>query len=330
MIVSGTDKYFRTTFKNEAEIEQVVKDYAEYLFGSTILLVPKAKITTMGGTGTIPDGFVVDVESEEWFMVEAELASHGTWQHIAPQISKQLAAVDSQTTRDSILKITLDLVKCDEAAANVFADLGISQLDIHGKLQTILKKAPTIAIPIDGVPSDLQSWAKTLKFIVKIWVIEKYQSLDGKTIIYSIPEENVPTIVTGAAQGQRTSTVVAQWSQPYQDVMQAGLIREAQKVFLDYGPRGQAKKTFEGLLRKEGVEVDGNIMSLSAAAVYCIRKAGSQRKTANGWIMWKTEEGIYLNEFYNRVYSNDVQGQDMGSVQPITAQDDKQQAPVSF
>jgi hypothetical protein len=317
MIVSGSQKYFRAPFNNEAEIEKVVKDYAEYLFGSSILLVPKAKITTMGGTGTIPDGFVVDVESEEWFIVEAELASHGTWQHIAPQISKQLAAVDSQSTRDSILKIALDLGKCDQAAAEVFADLGISELDIHGKLQTILKKAPTIAIPIDGVPSDLQSWAKTLKFIVKIWVIEKYQSLDGTTIIYSVPEENVPTIATGVTQGQPTSTVPARWSQPYQDVMEVGLIREGQKVLLEYGPRGQTKKTFEGFLKKEGVEVDGKVMSLSAAAVYCIQKAGSQRQTANGWIMWKTEGGTYLNEFYNQVYSNDEQGQNTLDVQSI-------------
>lgn len=320
MIVSGSEKYFRAPFDNEAEIEKVVKDYAQYLFGSSILLVPKAKITTMGGTGTIPDGFVVDVESEEWFMVETELASHGTWQHIAPQISKQLAAVDSQSTRDSILKITLDLVKCDQAAADVFADLGISQLDIHGKLHAILKKAPTIAIPIDSVPSDLQSWAKTLKFNVKIWVIEKYQSLDGTTIIYSVPEENVPTIVTGATHGQIASTAATRWSQPYQDVMQAGLISEGQKVLLEYGPRGHTKKTFEGFLRKEGVEV-GKVMSLSAAAVYCIQKAGSQRQTANGWIMWKTEDGVYLNEFYNQAYSNDQQGPDTCDVQPVAQPD---------
>ena len=157
MIVAGANKYFRAPFNDEAEIETVVKDYAEYLFGSSIVFIPKSKITTMGGTGTIPDGFVVDVESEEWFMVEAELVSHGTWQHIAPQISKQLAAVDSQATRDSILDIALDLVKSDKDAAGVFADLDIAQLDIHGKLQTILRKSPTIAIPIDGVPSDLQA-----------------------------------------------------------------------------------------------------------------------------------------------------------------------------
>lgn len=305
MIVAGVNKYFRTPFNNEAEIETVVRDYAEYLFGSSIVFIPKSKITTMGGAGTIPDGFVVDVESEEWFMVEAELASHGTWQHIAPQISKQLAAVDSQATRDSILAIALDLVKSDKNAAGVFADLGIAQLDIHGKLQTIIRKSPTIAIPIDGVPSDLQAWARTLKFKVKIWVIEKFQSLDGSSILYSVPDENVPTISTTTNKGQPSSMVAARWSQPFQDVMQAGLIHEGQKVFLEYGPRGKQKKVFEGVLRKEGVEVDGKVMSLSASAVYCIQKVGSQRATANGWIMWKTEDGTYLTDFYNQVYSAD-------------------------
>ena len=60
---------------------------------------------------------------------------------------------------------------------------------------------------------------------------------------------------------------------------------------------------FEGVLRKEGVELDGKGMSLSAAAVYCMQRAGSQRDTADGWIMWKTEDGTSLSEFYNQFYS---------------------------
>jgi hypothetical protein len=44
-------------------------------------------------------------------------------------------------------------------------------------------------------------------------------------------------------------------------------------------------------------------MSLSAAAVHCIKSAGSHRETANGWIMWKTEDGTYLNDFYNKILS---------------------------
>lgn len=309
MIVTGKNKYFRAPFDNEAEIEKVVKDYAQYLFGSSILMIPKSKITTIGGTGTIPDGFVIDVETGEWFLVEAELSSHGTWQHIAPQISKQLAAVDSQVTRDSILKIALELIKSDKCAADVFADLDIPQLDIHGKLQSILKKPPTIAIPIDGIPADLQAWAKTLKFKVKIWVIEKFQGLEGSTVFYSVPDENVPTMTTN--KGKSTTTASTKWSQPYQIVMEAGLIHEGQKVFLEYGPKGKPKKVFEGILRAGGVEVEGKVMSLSTAAVFCIRKAGSCRDTANGWVMWKTAEGILLNDFYNKALS-------MGSESPET------------
>jgi hypothetical protein len=311
MIVRGSDKYFRVPFSDEREIEKVVKDYAEYLFGSSILFLPKSKINTIGGTGTIPDGFVIDVESEEWFMVEAELASHGTWQHIAPQVSKQLAATDSQATRESLLKVCLELVKKDKAAAGIFAELNIPQLEIHGKLQVIFAKPPTIAIPIDGVPPDLQSWVKTLKFPVKIWLIEKYQSLDGKTVFYSIPDENVPTLTTQTVKGEPLSTLFNRLSQPYQDVLQSGLIKAGQTVLLDYGPRGKPKKQWQGILRKDGVEVDGKIMSLSAAAVYCIQQAGSQRATANGWIMWKTEEGTYLSEFYNKIFSSQAQDEKM-------------------
>ena len=96
--------------------------------------------------------------------------------------------------------------------------------------------------------------------------------------------------------------------------MQAGLIKEGQIVLLDYGPRGKPKKQWKGTLRKDGVEVDGKIMSLSAAAVYCIKKAGSHRETANGWIMWKTEEGTYLYEFYNKIFTAQSTGQDMKTV----------------
>jgi len=54
-------------------------------------------------------------------------------------------------------------------------------------------------------------------------------------------------------------------------------------------------------VKKEGIEVDGNVYSPSYAAVYCIQKAGSPRKTANGWIMWKTKEGEYLDDLYKQI-----------------------------
>jgi hypothetical protein len=38
----------------------------------------------MGGKNTVPEPIMIDVESEEWFVVEAERAAHDIWEHIAP------------------------------------------------------------------------------------------------------------------------------------------------------------------------------------------------------------------------------------------------------
>ncbi|MGK5085372.1 hypothetical protein WDW37_18960 [Bdellovibrionota bacterium FG-1] len=304
MLVSKSNRYVKTAFNDEAEIEKVVRDYAEYLFGSSILFIQKSKIKTTEGTGTIPDGFVIDIESGEWYILEAELAHHGTWQHIVPQVSKQMTAIESPATRIAILAIAVDLVRTSKDAANVFAELGISQIDIHGVLEKILSNRPTIAIPIDAIPADLQSWARTLKFVVKIWLIEKFQNQDGSMTIYSIPEENSPTVITRTLGDNPAATIITRSSEPYQDIFEAGLIKDGQKIFLEYGPRGREKKTFTGLIRKGGVELDGVVMALSTAAVECMRRTGSQRQTANGWAMWKTENGALLDSIYAKLYSN--------------------------
>ena len=51
MLVKGNDKYFRAPFNDEAEIETVVKDYAEYLFGSTIIFHSEVKDNNNGWNG---------------------------------------------------------------------------------------------------------------------------------------------------------------------------------------------------------------------------------------------------------------------------------------
>ncbi len=302
MLVSKTEQYYKAPFESEAELEQVVRDYSEQLFGSNALFLPKAKISTLGGAGTIPDGFAIDIESGDWYIVEAELASHGTWQHIAPQISRQIAALDSPTTREAILKLAIDAIQGDEQHLEVMADLGIAEIEIHVRLQAILKHPPVVAIPIDSLPKDLESWSKSLRVDVRTWVIEKYTTLDGSRVIYSLPEEGVPSSATTNDPGSRPNIATC-GSQPYLDVMGSGLIHVGQKVVMNYGPRGAAKQAFHGVLREAGVEIDGRVMSLSAAALYCIQKAGSQRHTVNGWLKWKTEDGTCLNQFYNQFYS---------------------------
>src|SRR5690606_778096 len=139
--INRNETLYRAPFDNEAEIERVVQDFAQQLFGSNILYLPQTRISTIGGKGSVPDAVVIDVEAETWYIVEAERAVHGTWEHIAPQVSKQLAAVASTKTRELILRAALEQVQSG-MARGVFEELGIEQLAIHGRLQGILSKSP--------------------------------------------------------------------------------------------------------------------------------------------------------------------------------------------
>ena len=90
MIIDGSKKFISAAFTSEEELELIVQANAEYIFGPDSLYLPKSLIRTSGRFGTIPDGFVVDLASRRWFIVEAELAVHSVWSHIAPQVAKRI------------------------------------------------------------------------------------------------------------------------------------------------------------------------------------------------------------------------------------------------
>jgi hypothetical protein len=307
MLINDSDQYRRASFLNEAEIEGVVQRYAEQLFGSSILYLSQRRIVTLGGKGSIPDAIVIDLEGEEWYLVEAERAVHGTWEHIAPQVSKQLAALTFADTRQAILESALTQVAQDPKQLQMFNDLDIPQIEIHGFIQRILKKPVTIAIPIDGVPKDLTDWIQTLRNQTRVWVIEKFVSTaDPNRILYSLPDENLPTIETAGTSGAGGQAVTTRSSQPYQELISSKLLVPGQQLYMEYGPRGAARQKYIAIAREEGLEVDGQVYSVSYAAVHCMNKAGSPRRTANGWVRWRTMTGELLDDLYQKIKSGDA------------------------
>jgi hypothetical protein len=302
MLINDSEQYRRTPFMNEAEIEGVVQKHADLLFGSNILYLSQTRIRTMGGKGSIPDAIVIDLEREEWYLVEAERAVHGTWDHIAPQVSKQLAALTFADTRQAILQSALSQVAQDPKQLQIFTDLEIQQIEIHGYIQQILQKPVVIAIPIDGIPKDLTDWIQTLRNHTRVWLLEKFVSVgDESKVLYSLPDENLPTIETVDPKTSGGQTVTTRSSQPYQELIETGLLKPGESLHMEYGPRGAPRQKYSATVREEGLEIDGKVFSASYAAVHCINKAGSPRKTANGWILWRNANGQLLNDLYQKL-----------------------------
>lgn len=291
--------YTRVAFSNEAEIEKIVLDNFKKIFGDYALLLPKTKISTLGGAGTIPDGIVVDFEDEEWSIIEVELAGHGTWQHIAPQISKQLTATITDSAQAKIVDLCLAMIGSDGALQDSLEELGIHTINIHGKLNSILAKKPIVALPIDDVPADLDQWAQTLTYTVKLWKIEKYIDAEGN-VLYTMPDDAIPNLVSGARPAGMPLPGASSGSL-LSSVLAAGLLAVGEKLHFKYGPKGQPKALFEGIIRKDGIEVDGQAYSPSIAAIRCINKVNPSRTTANGWTTWKTPNGRLIVELLKQI-----------------------------
>jgi hypothetical protein len=113
MIILQNNKFIETNFTNEQEIEDLTIANSEHFFGPSSVFIPKAKIKTGDGAGTIPDGFAIDLDSRTWFIVEAELGHHSVWTHIAPQVTKQLLAAGRAETRQLLTEILVQMVKKD-------------------------------------------------------------------------------------------------------------------------------------------------------------------------------------------------------------------------
>ncbi len=304
MLILRDRKFIKTPFDSEQELEQVVIDNYEYIFGPTSIYLPKALIRTGDGTGTIPDGFAIDLSSKKWYLVEAELLHHNVWGHIAPQISKQVIASLQPITKKIIEDLAVDQYQNNETTKEKFAEQKIKEIDVRKVLSEILNKEPVIGLPIDAISGDLKEWARTLKYNVKLWTITKYVDFNDKnSIAYEFPEEFKPILDTEEEQEKEEKTgELTRYEVSIADLIDKGLLLPGEKLFMEYKPRHGSKKRYEAEILEDGSlkVLDQTYSSPSYAALAGIQDSGSDRKTVNGWTSWKTETGEILAEIRER------------------------------
>jgi hypothetical protein len=300
MLISNDKKFIKSPFDNESELERVVTSNYEYLFGPDSFYLPKTKIKTGDGVGTIPDGFAIDIRQRKWYIVEAELGHHDVWNHIAKQISKQIvASLQSQTKRD-LEDVSVNLYSQDDDLKEKFTNLGIASVDIRKVIRDILETDPIIGIPIDHIPSDLKDWARQQRHNVKLWIVSKFIEFNNATnVIYEFPEEFKPVIDTEEeSQPASANTEITRYDIELIDLLNAGILQINDRLTMTYKPRNGEQKTYEAIVMADGsLEVLAqNFSSPSYAALAGIHNAGSDRQTVNGWTSWKNLNGRTLAE----------------------------------
>jgi hypothetical protein len=295
MIIHGGKKYISADFSAEAELEQVVIDNSELIFGPDSIFLPKALIRSGEGFGTIPDGFAIDLQERRWYVVEAELASHSVWSHIAPQVAKQIIAASQPASRRIVTEIVIQKLKDDAELRARFSEHGIEEIDIRRVLSEIFEKPPIIGLPIDRVGQDLREWAQTLKTEVKLWTVRKLVEFGNPdNVLYEIPDEFRPDLDTTAEESQARG--YTSYDVKLSDLLEAGMLQSGEALVMSYKPRDGERRTYEAIVESDGslLVLGKRFQSPSYAALLGIQDAGSERTTVNGWTSWRTQGGKSL------------------------------------
>lgn len=304
MLIFKDTKFIKSPFDSEAELEQVIIENYEYLFGPTSFYLPKAKIKTADGIGTIPDGFAIDIGQFKWYLVEAELMHHSVWSHIAPQVTKQILASQQQITKRTIVDLAVSQYQSDPYTKEKFDDLNIAEINVRRVVGDILETDPIIGVPIDGVTNDLRDWARTLKYKVKLWVVSKFVELNNPSnIVFEFPEEFKPILDTEEeSKPNKVNTEIAQYDVELSDLLTATLLIVGEKLSMAYKPRNGQSKKYEAIVLEDGsLELLGQqFSSPSYAALAGIQDAGSDRKTVNGWTSWRNSNNKTLADLRDR------------------------------
>lgn len=307
MIISGSKRFIESNFNNEEEIEQIVFENYEYLFGPSSFILPKTLIKTLDGTGTIPDGFAIDLSNRKWYLIEAELIKHSVWSHIAPQISKQIIASQQQISRNLLIEMSVNQYTTNNSIKEKFSDENIPEIDIRRVLSEILETEPIVGIPIDKISEDLKEWAKTLKSNVKLWVIKKFIELENPdNIIYEFPEEYKPDIDTESNESGDKSNEIKTYDVTIFNLIENDLLHPGDLLYMSYKPGKGNKKDYTATIQEDGslLVMNQQFSSPSYAALYCINDAGSPRKTVNGWTSCKTDNDCTLSQVREKYIKN--------------------------
>lgn len=310
MLIFKDTKFIKSPFDNEAELEQVVVDNYEHLFGPSSFYLPKAKIKTADGIGTIPDGFAIDIGQRRWYLVEAELIHHSVWNHIAPQVTKQILASQQPNTKRTIVDLAVEQYQADSYTREKFEELSIAAINVRQVVGDILETDPIIGVPIDGVSNDLRDWARTLKYKVKLWVLNKFVAFNNPdNVVFEFPEEFRPELDTEQEGKPPTANVdKAQYDVKVMDLILAGLLVVGEKLTMAYKPRNGQQTKYEAIVMDDGsLEfLERQFSSPSDAALAGIKAAGSDRKTVNGWTSWKNNQQNTLADLRERFLNTAV------------------------
>jgi predicted transport protein len=191
IIYKNENKYKEYKYPQEDEFERdIVNNYKLFFGKNTILIDSKKKIDSKSLGGSIPDAFLFDfsdVESPEFYLIEAELVKHDFFNHIFPQITKFFAFFKNNKSQKDLIDKIYSIVNTDDDLKRIFKKF-IGDKEIFKYISDTIENSQNILLILDGnkieLPEITETYTDTWGKLVKIQVIRKYYF--NNEIVYSM------------------------------------------------------------------------------------------------------------------------------------------------
>lgn len=181
-------------FDNEKELDVWVRDNLDTFLPSSKYLAP-FQVCTISGKRGLPDGFAYDLVNKEWYLIEAELLSHGVWPHIAEQITRFVVAIQNPETRRLIRDHFFESIIANDFMEEASELLDTTPERLLQQIELFIEGTdPQVVIFIDDTNQDLYDMAHALSAQIKIFRVKKF--IVNGNIEYHSPDQNVPVLVT--------------------------------------------------------------------------------------------------------------------------------------
>ena len=178
----------------EIDLEKEVFEHYKEIFGKNTILFNKSKIKTNSNIGTIPDGFIIDIENKKWYVVEVELSHHDIYGHIGPQIMKFLNSIKNPDTKNKLANSFYLEVEKDPYKTALFKINEINE--IFKYILDILNDEPLIVVIIDEINDKVKEGIellenhkiKTIEF--KTYIRENSQCSEDHIHLFELINKN--------------------------------------------------------------------------------------------------------------------------------------------
>lgn len=270
ILIDGV-RYILRIPKNEAELETIVEKNYKYIFGEdSFYFNMKRKLKSNSGIATIPDGYLINFnKTPEWFIIEVELSSHRLYEHIIPQLSKFMRAVEDVKSK----KILIDMLYNEIKANNVLEAKirnKIGSGEIYKFVDDLISVKPKIIIIIDEKTTELYEVIRDLQGDIKIMEFKIFRR-------ENITEEVDVFLYDSVINSKNVQPPIPPSPGPI-------VLPEGLKLFRIY----KRIKLEAEVVTNSRIKFKNEIFnSPSSAAVFAIQSVGSKRKTEDGWRFWK-------------------------------------------